>query len=124
MTTERPDICGFDRESRPRLCPEEVLQKEEQVGRPFGQAPHEIGIPLPAEGGVDAHVIPVFDQLAGQLGADSVKELKLEAVLGNIVPLGELLGFLDQPLIVSADSVIDAAFERSPLAPYRRPCRA
>src|SRR5215467_5473092 len=58
--------------SRPPSA-EKVLQDEEGVGGAFGQPAHQVGIPLGAEGNVDAASPAFFDQLLLQITADAVE---------------------------------------------------
>lgn len=41
--------------------PEQILQYEDRICRPLGQAAHEVGIPLRAEGNINAAAPAFFD---------------------------------------------------------------
>src|SRR5262245_29439355 len=59
---------------------DDALQYECDVGGPFAEAAHEIGIPLLAERHVDAHAIAFLHERRLQIAPDAVKHLELEAI--------------------------------------------
>jgi hypothetical protein len=60
---------------------EEVFDEEEDVGGAFGKAAHDVGVPLRAEGDVDADTVALGGELALEVAADAVEHLELEARL-------------------------------------------
>jgi len=65
----------------PRCAPssfEKIFQNEDRVGGAFGEAAHQIRIPLRSKRDVDAHAPSVANELLLQIAADSVEHLKLE----------------------------------------------
>ncbi len=91
------------------LLVEQVFCDEEGVGGSFGEAAHEVGIPLGAEGDVDAHVEPVVDEGFLQVAADAVEHLELEGLRVDVALADEGFGGCDHLLVVCGDAVVDAA---------------
>ena len=60
--TGRP-CATFPGGSRPSF-PEKLLCEKQDIGRPLSQAAHEIRVPLPAEGDIDADVIASGGEVA------------------------------------------------------------
>src|SRR5262249_47682415 len=56
-----------------------VSRDEGHVRRTFGEAPHEIRVPLRTEGHVDPHSIAIVHQLLLEVAPHAVQHLKLEA---------------------------------------------
>src|SRR3979490_347161 len=67
------------------LGAQDVAQKEDKVGGTLGQTAHEIGKPVAPIGDVNTDPIPIFDELPLQVRAHSVKHLKLEIILGDLL---------------------------------------
>jgi|HubBroStandDraft_1064217.scaffolds.fasta_scaffold00870_16 hypothetical protein len=65
---------SLDTASRPQQIPRD----EQDIGRPLAQPPHEVGIPLAAEGNVDADAPAVTRELSLQVAADAVEHLEFE----------------------------------------------
>src|SRR5690242_16660588 len=106
---------GPSRITRPpieRLTPEDVACDEHQVGRALGHPARQVGIPLRAEGNVDADVIALARQLFLQVTADAIEHLELEARARDVVRLGVTDGLTDDMLVVSGDGGIGAMFEQ------------
>ena len=55
-------------------------QEEDQVGRPLGEAAHEVAVPLVAEGNVDPQLLALADQPDLLLVADAVEHLQFVLV--------------------------------------------
>src|SRR5579885_3456454 len=83
-----------DRSGRPRylvspdmghagLAADQVADEEQHVGRPLGQSPHEVRVPVRAVRGRDHDALAERDQIALQLRAHAVEHLKLVPVAGN-----------------------------------------
>ena len=87
----------------------EVAEEEGHIGGAFGQAAHEVGEPVVAEGDVDAHAVAVADELALQIGAHAIEHLKFEVVLGDLFGGGEANGGTDHARVVRGNGVIEAA---------------
>jgi len=88
---------------------EEVLRQEEDVGWPLGEAAHEVGVPLRAEGDVDADAEALGDEGALEIAADAVEHLELE---GGLVTAGlgdEVSHVVDDGVVVGCDAAEDAA---------------
>ncbi len=91
------------------LVLEEVLREEEHVGGTFGQTAHEIGVPLGAEGDVDADAEAFSDELALQVATDAVEHLELEGSLVDAVLGYEGTELRDDGLVVGGDAAEDWA---------------
>src|SRR5579875_3300659 len=65
-------------ERRTGCLAEQVTGEKEDVGRPLGESPHEVGPPGGAEGDVDAHAEALLDEAALKVAADAVEHLELE----------------------------------------------
>src|SRR6266404_4004477 len=91
------------------LGPEEIAQEEGEVGRPLGQAAHEIGKPIAAVWNINAEAIAVFNELALQVGSHAVQHLELKIVLGDFFGRREANGLRDHARIVCRYSVVEAA---------------
>src|SRR5215472_13353869 len=83
---------------------EEVFGEEEDVGGAFGEAAHEVGVPLGAEGNVDADAIALGDELALQVAADAVEHLELEGGFFDAVHFDEVAEVVDDGLVVGGDA--------------------
>ena len=83
------------------------------VGRALGQAPHQVVIPLAAEGRGGEHLVAAPDQLQLQVRADAVEHLELEAVAADPLTLREV----DHPV---DDALVVGGHRRVPLAPQRQ----
>src|SRR5437667_12851503 len=83
-----------------RLRAQHVPGDEERIGGALAQAAHEIGIPLGAERGVDAHAPAVPYELLLEGAANSVEHLGFEDVERNIFPRSEGLDVPPQFLVV------------------------
>src|SRR5829696_974031 len=57
----------------------QVREEEVEVGGAFGEAAHEVGVPLGAVGEVDAEAVAFGDDLLLEVAADAVEHLELEA---------------------------------------------
>src|SRR5215472_4325690 len=88
---------------------EEVFGEEEDVGGAFGEATHEVGVPLGAEGDVDADAVALRDELALQIAADAVEHLKLEGGFFDTVDFDEVAEVVDDGLVVRSHATEDAA---------------
>ena len=91
------------------LGSEEVARQEEDVGGAFGQPAHEVGVPLGAEGDVDADAVALADELALQVAADAVEHLELEGWSFDLVRVSEAAEFVDDGLVVGGDAAKDLA---------------
>jgi hypothetical protein len=75
FTTTRKNVArppSLARLGRAALRSQQVLGDEQHVGGAFCEPPHEVGIPLGAEGDVDAHAPALFHQVLLQVAPDSV----------------------------------------------------
>jgi len=90
------------------LVLEEVFGQEEDVGRAFGEAAHEVGVPLGAEGDVDADAEALGGEFALEIAADAVEHLELEGVFVDIVLADEGSHLFDDDLVVGGDAAEDA----------------
>ena len=95
-----------------RLLAEKVLGDEEHVGGALGEAAHEVGVPLAAEGRVDADVVALGDERALQIAADTKQHLKLEFAGCDVVRGGVGFGGGDHGGVVRCQAVVDAAGEQ------------
>src|SRR5437588_6250991 len=91
--------------------PKQIFQNEDRVRRAFGQAAHQIGIPLRAEGDVDAHAPAVTYKLLLQVAAHAIEHLKLERFGADLLGPSERDGRVDHLWIVRSDSVVGPALE-------------
>src|SRR5450631_1556955 len=73
---ERPRPAQGARPAGHVLSLEEVLGQEEDVGGTLGEATHEVGVPLGAEGDVDADAVALLDKPALEVAADAVEHLE------------------------------------------------
>ena len=90
------------------LVLEEVFREEEDVGGAFGEAAHEVGVPLRAEGDVDADAVALGGELALEVAADAVEHLELEGVLVDLVLVDEVAHLVDDGFVVGGDAAEDA----------------
>ena len=81
---------------------------EEDVGGALGEAAHEVGVPLVAEGNVDADVVAFFDELLLEVATDAVEHLEFEAGGRDVVFFGVGFGGFDHFFIVCGEAVIEA----------------
>src|SRR5215218_7612392 len=63
----------------------QVGEEEVEVGGAFGEAAHDVGVPLGAVGEVDAEAVAFGDNLLLEVAADAVEHLELEAVAVAVV---------------------------------------
>ena len=89
------------------LVLEEVFGEEEDVGGALGEAAHEVGVPLGAEGDVDADAIAFGGEAALEVAADAVEHLELEGVLVDLVLVDEVAHLVDDGLVVGGDAAED-----------------
>src|SRR6266481_10051884 len=92
---------------RGALVLEEVFGQEEEVGGAFGEAAHEVGVPLGAEGDVDAHAVAFVGEAALEIAAYAVEHLKLEGMLVDLVLVDEVAHLVDDGLVVGGDATED-----------------
>src|SRR5713101_4951384 len=85
-----------------------ALVLEEDVGGAFGEAAHKVGVPLRAEGDVDAHAIALGGEAALKIAAYAVEHLELEGVFVDLVVVDEGAHLVDDGLVVSGDTAEDA----------------
>jgi hypothetical protein len=91
------------------LTLEEVFGEEEDVGGAFGEAAHEVGVPLRSEGNVDADAEALGGEFALEVAADAVEHLELEGGFGEVV-LGDEAGELvDDGFVVGGNAAEDGA---------------
>src|SRR5882762_6924303 len=67
------------------LGPQDVAQKEDQVGGALGQAAHEIREPVAPIRDINTDSVAILDELPLQVRAHAVKHLKLEIILGDFL---------------------------------------
>src|SRR5271155_4153796 len=91
---------------------QEIAEEEDEVGGALGEAAHEVGEPIGAEGDIDAEAVAIADELPLQVGADAVEHLKFELFAPNIFRAREFLRRPDHRGIVRGDAVVNAAREQ------------
>src|SRR6185437_4574862 len=91
----------------------EILEEEEQVCRTFGEAAHEVRVPLRAEGDVNAHAPALAGEPLLQVAADAIEHLELESVGGDAAGAGIGEGRINDALVVGGDGVVKAAVEEA-----------
>src|SRR5258707_3768696 len=97
-------------ENRDKALPlvlEEVFGEEEDVGGALGEAAHEVGVPLRAEGDVDADAVALGGEAALEIAAYAVEHLELEGVLVDLVLVDEVAHLVDDGLVVGGDAAED-----------------
>jgi hypothetical protein len=90
--------CADPRRGRDSLVFEEIPGQEEDVGGAFCEAAHEVGVPLVAEGDVDADAVALGGEFALEVAADAVEHLEFEG------------GFLDAAFVDGAAHLLDDGF--------------
>src|SRR6267378_4658968 len=88
------------------LGPQDVAQKEDQVGGALGQAAHEIREPVAPIRDINTDPVAILDELPLQVGAHAVKHLKLEIILGDLLRGCEANRLRDHSRIVGGDGVV------------------
>src|SRR5208283_3529593 len=88
---------------------EVVAEDEADVGGALGQAAHEVGEPLSAEGHINAHAVAITHKLALEVGAHSIEHLKLKIILGDSLFRGPADGCRNHAGIVRGNRVIETA---------------
>ena len=87
---------------------EEVFYEEEDVGGAFGQAAHEVGVPLRAKGDVDADAVVFGGQATLQVAADAVEHLEFEGFFVDPVVVDEGAHLVDDGFVVGGNATEDA----------------
>jgi len=103
------EISRCDYRTVERSVFEEVFGQEEDVGWSLGEAAHEVGVPLCAEGDVDADAETFGDEGALEVAADAVEHLELE---GGFVEAGggdEVSHVVDDGVVVGGYAAEDSA---------------
>ena len=95
-----------------RLFPQHVFRDEEDVRRALSEAAHEVGVPLAAEGNVNANVVALGNKTALQVAADTEEHLEFEVVSIDAVLCGEALCRGDHLLVVRGEAVVSVALEQ------------
>src|SRR4051812_44136322 len=85
---------------------DDVASDESDVGRPLGEASHQIWIPLRAERDIDAHAITFPNQSVLQISADPIEYLKLIATRSAGLLFCESPGLPDDRFVVSGETRI------------------
>src|ERR1700674_5170194 len=86
------------------LVLEEVFGQEDDVGGAFGEAAHEVGVPLRAEGDIDADAVALGRETALEIAADAVEHLELEGMFVDLVVVDEGAHLVDDGLVVCRDA--------------------
>src|SRR5277367_1783540 len=82
-----------------RLVFEEVFGEEENVGGAFGEAAHEVGIPLRAEGDIDTDAVALGGEATLEVAADTVEHLEFKGVLVDFVLVDEVAHLVDDGFV-------------------------
>jgi hypothetical protein len=96
------------------LISEEVLREEEDVRGALGEAAHEVGVPLGAEGDVDANAEALRGELALEVAADAVEHLELEGGLRDSLFGHEATDLGNDGFVVGGDAAEDGGGEHAP----------
>ena len=73
---------------------------------------HEVGVPLAAEGDVDADVVSLGDELALQIAANAKKHLKFEMTAVDVALRDKGFGGRDHFFVVRGEAVVDRALQQ------------
>src|SRR5206468_12716188 len=92
--------CRRSRHRSAALAAKRVSDEEAKVGRPLGEAAHEIGEPLGPERRRDEHFEAAAGKVELELRAHAVEHLELEAVARYALRLREGDRVLDEALVV------------------------
>lgn len=92
---------------------EQILDDEECVCGSFGEAAGEVGVPLVAEGDVDADVEAVFHETILEVAADSEEHLEFESIFRDVVFVDKFSKFFDDFVVLGSDGGIVSAFQQS-----------
>src|SRR5882762_6963072 len=93
------------------LGPQDVAQKEDQVGGALVQAAQEIREQVAPIRDINTDPVDILDELPLKVGAHAVKHLKLEIILGDLLRGGEANGLRDHARIVRGNGVVKAAWK-------------
>src|SRR3954447_285022 len=115
----RPEIRVSPMTPPPRIATRSLIEgsplgdqraeEEPDIGRPLGETPHEVPVPLRPVRHVDAHGLALARETALLVGADAVEHLVLVVAGRSAMADGERAGDVDQARVVRRHHGVAAA---------------